>query len=576
MATSTERFGFTLPSGQDPASVVPLNLNTQNIEKYLGMTQDMLAPLYDATEGTYEVDDIVTYDSILYKCITAVETPEDFDETKWVQTTAVSEGGGASNVEANPTGTPTDTLNTIGINGTIYGIEGSGGGSSYEETSLFSGQTESTGEGVTVSLNGNISDYDAIVIDCGRYGEGAWRHGYIWYLISDISIGQSFLQIINANDNATAYWFYDADTSITWASAYNAYPVTLFSIKGIKFGSGGGGTSEGEGVEIYSEDEYIVGKWIDGKKLYQRTYHLAQAITVAGGGSWTNTGIDISDVSILVDSKFSQDVAVWDAINGINDNGTLKATILASGSLTVDTITIRYTKTVETPAPAWGGSVTNNYANFIDTSNVIDSGTYTGTFTYIATEDCYVNVALVNNSNSDAQITIDGAIINYTWSTDGITNYQTLPLKKGQTLVATSSAGSSLDYTVYGITYASGGSSSGSAGIDYSTDEQDTGIKWIDGNPIYQKTVVLTNLSLQEGTNYYALSSFNISNVEYVIEEPSGFLKVNASDIRTYPFGSSYSLRVYATPTNLVIERSGNNLSLAELTATIKYTKAVS
>lgn len=117
--------------------------------------------------------------------------------------------------------------------------------------------------------------------------------------------------------------------------------------------------------------------------------------------------------------------------------------------------------------------------------------------------------------------------------------------------------------------------SGGGGGVSYSTDEQDTGLTWIDGSPIYQKTIVLTNLSLQSGSNNFTLSSFNIYDVKYVIEEPTGFLKVSESDIRTYPFGSSYSLRIYATPTNLVIERTGTNISLAELTTTIRYIKNV-
>lgn len=34
-----------------------------------------------------------------------------------------------------------------------------------------------------------------------------------------------------------------------------------------------------------------------------------------------------------------------------------------------------------------------------------------------------------------------------------------------------------------------GGGSSGGGGLDYSTTEQNTGLKWIDGKPIYQKTL---------------------------------------------------------------------------------------
>ena len=95
MATITERFGFTKPAGSDPASIVPLNSNTDLIEQYLGRTQDMIAPMYDDT-ATYDVGDIVTYESNLYKCITAISTAETFDPTKWERTTASESGGGGS------------------------------------------------------------------------------------------------------------------------------------------------------------------------------------------------------------------------------------------------------------------------------------------------------------------------------------------------------------------------------------------------------------------------------------------------------------------------------------------------
>lgn len=44
----------------------------------------------------------------------------------------------------------------------------------------------------------------------------------------------------------------------------------------------------------------------------------------------------------------------------------------------------------------------------------------------------------------------------------------------------------------------------GGGGIDYSTTEQDTGLKWIDGKPIYQKTFMISN------NNYVDISGLNI------------------------------------------------------------------
>lgn len=43
----------------------------------------------------------------------------------------------------------------------------------------------------------------------------------------------------------------------------------------------------------------------------------------------------------------------------------------------------------------------------------------------------------------------------------------------------------------------------GKGGIDYSTEEQDTGLKWIDGKPIYQKTVTGLSIAGEWSGQYY-------------------------------------------------------------------------
>lgn len=93
-----------------------------------------IANEYDAT-STYAVDSYVIYENVLYKCITAVTTPESFDDTKWSAVLIVNEmgsggGGGGTTVIANPAGAATDTLNKLQVGSTIYGVSG-GGGSSH-------------------------------------------------------------------------------------------------------------------------------------------------------------------------------------------------------------------------------------------------------------------------------------------------------------------------------------------------------------------------------------------------------------------------------------------------------------
>lgn len=54
----------------------------------------------------------------------------------------------------------------------------------------------------------------------------------------------------------------------------------------------------------------------------------------------------------------------------------------------------------------------------------------------------------------------------------------------------------------------------GSGGIDYSTDEKDTGLKWIDGKSIYQKTIVIRENNVDKftksGSNYVNVLPSNI------------------------------------------------------------------
>lgn len=62
-----------------------------------GDANQNIAEDYDETE-TYVVGDYVTYNGLLYKCVTAVATAENFDPTKWthvVVTDEMGSGGGS-------------------------------------------------------------------------------------------------------------------------------------------------------------------------------------------------------------------------------------------------------------------------------------------------------------------------------------------------------------------------------------------------------------------------------------------------------------------------------------------------
>lgn len=77
--------------GATPLSAYVMNKLQDNIEDAIDQNADNIGGEdYDAT-STYDVGDIVKYQGQLYKCITAIAIAEDFDSTKWIQTSITEE-----------------------------------------------------------------------------------------------------------------------------------------------------------------------------------------------------------------------------------------------------------------------------------------------------------------------------------------------------------------------------------------------------------------------------------------------------------------------------------------------------
>ena len=93
MATYTSNYGWTKPSGSDNVDISVLNDNLDDQDSTIHDAFLNMAPPFSES-STYAVDDIVLYDTKLYKCHTAVTTPGSWTgSTNW-QVYKLSEGGG--------------------------------------------------------------------------------------------------------------------------------------------------------------------------------------------------------------------------------------------------------------------------------------------------------------------------------------------------------------------------------------------------------------------------------------------------------------------------------------------------
>lgn len=81
-------------TGATPLSSLVMNTMQDNIEDAINQNVDNIGGEdYDDT-ATYEVGDIVKYEGQLYICIETIDTPEEWDSTKWNATDVLSSAGG--------------------------------------------------------------------------------------------------------------------------------------------------------------------------------------------------------------------------------------------------------------------------------------------------------------------------------------------------------------------------------------------------------------------------------------------------------------------------------------------------
>lgn len=131
----------------DLADVEDLNDNFEDIDEIMHNAQISIADAYDSTQ-TYDVGDVVMYEGLLYKCITAISVAEAWDSAKWERTTAATSGGGGNaNVTEITYAQYTNLTPAEKANGTIYcvtddpndGTTG-GGGAIYSLSEQVVGQ----------------------------------------------------------------------------------------------------------------------------------------------------------------------------------------------------------------------------------------------------------------------------------------------------------------------------------------------------------------------------------------------------------------------------------------------------
>ena len=269
---------------------------------------------------------------------------------------------GGSDVTVTPkttTGTNIADIEVDGITYQLFAPSGGGSGSGYTETSLWSGYKSDTG---TINLNDSVENYDVVLIKVTSHPNqpsNKYYESYFTILPSEVNYSQNAPQYsilvvrgYASSGNASMDCHFPSSTSFTIRSiniddqsAKQVKPAIL-EVIGLKFGGGGG--------HNYSTTEQVVGTWIDGSTLYEKTQY--GGITFSSQGTWYDTDITNIDKIVSVQGSINRDgepinIGYWGSSiisTWILRDHTLKMSMqaMASGeTYTLNSITVQYTKT---------------------------------------------------------------------------------------------------------------------------------------------------------------------------------------------------------------------------------------
>lgn len=141
-------------------------------------------------------------------------------------------------------------------------------------------------------------------------------------------------------------------------------------------------------------------------------------------------------------------------------------------------------------------------------------------------------------------------------------------------------AGNSYQIThVMGVKFNGMTAGGGKGGVDYSMDEQDTGLKWIDGSPVYQKTYYIESVPVGGIFCNLANSQDNIDkfiSYEWMATRSDGKHIMNNSLMADWMEGSSGISEWDYDVDHIRVKISDGYYSLSDVYITLKYTKSSS
>lgn len=289
-----------------------------------------------------------------------------------------------------------------------------------------------------------------------------------------------------------------------------------------------------EGGTIYSEDEQVIGLWIDSKPLYQKTLAFNTAVEISMT-AWTDVNSAIPNIG------YENIVRAF----GLDTNGTYQGDFLCglnasshvqlqsqrngTGNISSNYITLQYTKTTDSPLDLVIGKSTMYIASSDCYSTVEkEVGCWSdGKPLYQRTFNFSTAISATSNTWVDTGVDIANAVVvdaeAVLYQSDGNLMVVECNIGTDGSVYVLNPRSVAMDINTLTLRYTKTTDTAGSGqytpasgkAIHYSTDEQVIGT-WVDGSTVYQK--IILHSGVIAGAQTATQIAHGISNLGRIIE----------------------------------------------------------
>lgn len=204
----------------------------------------------------------------------------------------------------------------------------------YEKTVDFGALPNAT----TKQVNHNISDIDKVItFDITAYNSTS----NIFIKAPHVTTSSLSSATANQLQSVVTKTYISIGSGIDY-STYTQSWVTLQYTKTTDVAGSGKWTTQGTPTHHYSTTEQVIGTWIDGKPLYEKTWTFSSSV----GVNWNDTGIPIGDIKQLIMVKLYNNIGTCFMGAASIDHSTIYINY-ANASYYADGMTLQYTKTTD-------------------------------------------------------------------------------------------------------------------------------------------------------------------------------------------------------------------------------------